>query len=110
MAENKDYMTKELEHGSVTISEEVLTTITLAAVRDVDGVVSLRNDRKGIHITLGDEQVAIECALVVLYGHSVVEIARNVQNAVTGAVESMTGLKVAHVDVNVSGISMGKQG
>lgn len=110
MAESKDYMTRELENGAVNINEEVLTTIAVAAIRDVEGVVSLKNDRKGVHVVLGEEDVELECGLVVLYGHSVVEIAKNVQNAVTNAVESMTGLKVARVDVNVSGISMGKQG
>ena len=50
----------------------------------------------------------IDCALVVLYGHSVVDVARNVQNAITNAVESMTGLRVTNVNVNVSGISMAK--
>jgi uncharacterized alkaline shock family protein YloU len=44
----------------------------------------------------------------VLYGHSVVEIARNVQTVIHNAVESMTGLKVSNVDVNVSGITMSK--
>ena len=109
MAENKDYMTKELENGSVNINEDVIVTVALAAAKDVEGVVSIRNDRKGLHVELGDDSVAIDCGLVVLYGHSVVEIAKNVQNAVTAALESMTGLKVSRVDVNVSGISMGKQ-
>ena len=110
MAENKDYMTRSLENGSLNINEEVITTVALAAAKDVDGVVSIRSDRKGIHVLLGDEAVAIDCGLVVLYGHSVVEIAKNVQHAVTNAVESMTGLKVSRVDVNVTGISMGKLG
>lgn len=110
MSENKDYMTKELENGTVNINEDVLLSISAAAVKDVEGVVSGRSDRKTIHVILGDESVAVDCGLVVVYGHSVVEIARNVQNAVTNAIESMTGLKVSRVDVNVVGIAMGKQG
>lgn len=110
MSENKDYMTKELENGTVNINEDVLLTVVAAAIKDVDGVVSSRSDRKGIHVTLGDETVAVDCGLVVVYGHSVVEIAKNVQSAVSNAIESMTGLKVSRVDVNVTGISMGKQG
>lgn len=109
MAENKEYMTRALEHGSVSINEDVITTIAVAAVKDVEGVVSQKNDRKSVRVQLGEESVELECGLVVLYGHSVVGIAKNVQNAVTNAVESMTGLKVSHVDVNVVGISMGKQ-
>ena len=109
MSENKDYMTKELENGTVNINEDVLLTVAAAAVKDVEGVVSVRSDRKSIRVILGEEKVAVDCGLVVLYGHSVVEIARNVQDAVTNAIESMTGLTVSRVDVNVVGISMGKQ-
>ena len=45
---------------------------------------------------------------MVLYGHPVVEIAKNVQTNVVSAIESMTGLKVKSVDVNVGSISMAK--
>jgi len=110
MADNKEYMTRQLENGAVNINEDVINAIAVAAVRDVEGVVSLKNDKKSVHVVLREEDLEIECGLVVVYGHSVVEIARNVQNAVTNAVESMTGLKVSCVDVNVTGISMGKQG
>lgn len=110
MSENKDYMTTELENGSISINEDVLLTVAAAAVKDVEGVVSAKSDRKAIHVTLGEDTVAVDCGLVVVYGHSVVEIAKNVQNAVTNAIESMTGLKVSRVDVNVTGIAMGKQG
>ena len=119
MAENKDYITNIVENGSININEDVIATIAATAVRDVDGVVSLngsdlsgllnrKNVGKGMKIALGEDSVEIECSLVILYGHSVIEVARNVQNAVTNAVESMTGLQVRHVDVNVSGISMAK--
>ena len=109
MAENKEYMRKELENGAVNVNEDVIVTIAAAAIRDVEGVVSIKNDRKGVHVTLGESEVELDCGLVVIYGHSVVEIAKNVQNAVTNAVESMTGIKVSSVDVNVTGISMGNK-
>ena len=108
MAENKDYVTTELENGTVNINEDVITTVAAAALRDVEGVVNAKNDKKTIRVTLGEDSVAVDCGLVLLYGHSVVEIAKNVQNAVTNAIESMTGLKVSRVDVNVTGISMNK--
>ena len=117
MAENKDYITSNLENGTVNINEDVISTIAAAAVKDVEGVVGLngnlgevlgRRSGKGIKITLNDNSVQVDCSLVVLYGHSVLEIARNVQNVVTNAIESMTGLQVEHVDVNICGITMAK--
>lgn len=108
MAENKDYVSTELENGSVNINEDVITTVAAAALRDVEGVVNAKNDKKSIRVTLEEDAVSVDCGLVLLYGHSVIEIAKNVQNAVTNAIESMTGLKVSRVDVNVTGISMGR--
>ena len=109
MAENKDYVVTQLENGTVNINEEVVTTIVSAALRDIEGVVNAKNDKKNIRVVLGEDSVSVDCGLVLLYGHSVVEIARNVQNAITNAVESMTGIKVSCVDVNVTGISMGNK-
>ena len=122
MAENKEYITNELENGSININEEVIATIVTAAVKDVEGVVSLsgnlsddlagmlgkKNSNKGVRIELEDDGVQIVCSLVVLYGHSVVEIAKNVQKSVCSAVESMAGLSVKNIDVNICGISMSK--
>ena len=119
MADNKDYITSTLENGTVNINEDVITAIAVTAVKDVEGVVGLsgddlagflgrKNSGKGLKVTLGEDSVQIDCSLVVLYGHSVVEIARNVQSVVSNAVESMTGLKVSHVDVNISGITMSR--
>ena len=121
MAESKDYITSTLENGTVNINDEVIATIAAAAVKEVEGVVNLnsnlsddlagmlgRKSSKGIRVTLGEDAVEVECNLEVLYGHSVVEIAKNVQTGVTNAIESMTGLQVRFVDVNIVGISMSK--
>jgi len=119
MAETKEYITNTLENGTINISEEVIATIAATAVKDVEGVVSLagsdvsgiltrKNANKGIRIVMDEDAVEVYCNLMVLYGHSVVEIAKNVQNGVTTAIESMTGLHVRNVDVTVSGISMAK--
>ena len=48
--------------------------------------------------------MSISCNVVIYYGHSVVEVANSVQTAVRSAVESMTGVKVQVVNVNVCGI------
>ena len=121
MAENKEYISNELDHGAVYINEEVITTIVVAAIRDVEGVVGLsgnlsddvkgmlsKKSSKGVRVVLGEDNVSVECNLVVLYGHPVVEIARNVQAGIISAIESMTGIKVKSVDVNISSISMAK--
>lgn len=120
MAENKQYIAQTQEHGSVMISEDVVATIVAQAIGEVEGVAGLgakpgvdiaeiigkKSLNKGMKITIGqDNEVSIDCYVNVVYGQSVVMVAKAVQEAVTGAVESMTGVTVASVNVNVCGIT-----
>ena len=120
MADNKTYVAQLQENGSVMISEDVIATIVIHAVEEVEGVVELsakvgadiaemigkKNWGKGLKITIAEnDELTVACNIVIAYGQSVVSVANAVQAAVTGAVESMTGLKVAAVNVNVCGIT-----
>lgn len=48
--------------------------------------------------------MTIHCNISICYGQSVVDTAQAVQSAIINAVESMTGVKVTSVNVNVCGI------
>ena len=118
MADNKQYITQIQENGNVMISEDVITTIVEHALTDVEGVDSIvmkpgsdiadligKNWGKGMKIQIADDNsVGISCNIAVKYGYSVVEVAQNIQTVLTNAVESMTGVKVSAVNVNVCGI------
>ena len=119
MAENKQYIIQKQESGNVLISEEVIATIVANAVKDVEGVAGMttkpgadiadmlgkKNWGKGIKIAIGEDDVlCIDCNVNISYGQSVVTVAKAVQEAVTAAVESSAGVKVATVNVNVCGI------
>lgn len=112
MAEYKQYITQNQEHGAVMISEDVIATITEHALTEVEGVVKggaevvgKKSWGKGIRIAIAeDNTLTIGCNVIVRYGESVVNVANAVQNAITNAVESVTGVCVADVDVNVCGI------
>lgn len=110
MAENKQYITQTQENGTVMISEDVISTIVGRAIEEVEGVAGLSSSNKkswgkGIKIVISNEnQLSIECNINVVYSHSVVNVAAAVQEAVSSAVASMTGVKVRAVNVNVCGI------
>ena len=119
MAEYKQYITQTQENGSVMISEDVIATIVEHALADLDGVAGLSTKpgadiadligkktwARGMKIQIAeDDTLTIACNVVIYYGHSVVEVAGAVQNAVRSTVESMTGVKVETVNVNVCGI------
>ena len=119
MAENKQYVTQVQENGTVLISEDVIASIVTHTVGEVEGVAGLsgkpgadiveiigkKNWGKGMKIIIGEDDVlSIECNINVLYGHSVVAVAKAVQDSVTNALESLAGVVIASVNVNICGI------
>ena len=118
MAEYKQYITQAQENGTVMISEDVVSTIVEHAVSDVEGVAGIvtkpvadfadlisKNWGRGIKILIAeDNSLTVDCSISICYGQSVVDTAQAVQAAIVNAVESMTGVKVQAVNVNVCGI------
>ena len=109
MSDSKDYVSRSDELGNIHISEEVLAAISAAAALEVEGVSSLtnpskKNSTRGIHVKLEEEKVVITMSVLMTYGHTIPEVGKAVQEAVKTAIESMTGLEVAAVNVSVSGI------
>lgn len=114
MADNKQYITQNQENGTVLISEEVIATIVSNAVKDVEGVVSIGTAKttlerkllnKGLKIEISDDnEITVDCDIVVNYGTSVITVAKAAQDAAAAAVEAMTGIKPAAINVDVVGI------
>lgn len=119
MADNKQYVTQKQDNGSILISEDVIATIVTHAVTEVEGVVGLsvkagadiveiigkKNWGKGIKVTIGqDDELYIDCNITVSYGQSVVTVAKAAQDAALSALESIAGVTVAAINVNVCGI------
>ncbi len=122
MSECKEFITQSQEDGVIHISQDVIATIAAVAANEVEGVAALASQSadfserfskksivKGIRLCLTEnDEVCIECCLIAQYGYSVVELAKNVQESIYSAIESMTALKIASVDVNICGIAMKK--
>lgn len=120
MSESKDYVTRCEEQGNVYISEEVLAGISAAAALEIEGVSGLtanlgsdiaellgkKSLAKGVSVKTEDDKVVVTLSILMAYGHTIPEVGKAVQEAVKNAVESMTGLEVSAVNVNVAGISL----
>ena len=122
MAESKEYVTRADELGNIHISEEVLAVIASAAALEVEGVSSLasgskdivdllgkKNPARGIRVQVEEERVQVELTILVKYGYTILDVAKAVQDAVTTNIESMSGLSVQAVDINVGGVSFEKE-
>ena len=118
MAEYKQYITQVQENGNVMISEDVIETIVSETLNEVEGVHGLdvkpgadiadligKNWGKGMKIHIGENnELTISCNVQIVYGNSVIEVAKNAQDAISAAVENAAGVKVKEVNVNICGI------
>lgn len=111
--------------GNIHISEDVLSVMTAAATLEVEGVGSLsanlgndivemlggkKNLAKGVHVSSNEDgSLNVEVSILIKYGYTIMDVARQVQNAVQSGIENMSGLTAASVNVNVTGVIFEKE-
>ncbi len=104
--------------GSLRISQEVIASIAKFATLEIEGVESVStantgvrglitktNYLKPIKIELVDDVVNVELNIVVKHGCRIPDLSSQIQRNVKNAIQSMTGLAVAKVDVIVAGLA-----
>ena len=106
--------------GEVKIADEVVAIIAALAATEVEGVASMagnitnelisklgmKNLSKGVKVDVLEGVVTVSLALNMEYNYSIVETSAKVQDKVKSAVENMTGLEVADVNIKVAGVVM----
>ena len=121
MAENnKSFKIKSDVLGDVRVSEEVVAIIAGLAATEVEGVSSmagnitneivsklgLKNLSKGIMVEVLEDEIKVDVAINIDYGYAIPEICTKVQEKVKTAIENMTGLDVAIVNIRVASVDM----
>jgi uncharacterized alkaline shock family protein YloU len=113
----------EKEIGNVSFANDVLAIIAGLAATEVEGVAGMsgglaggiaellgrKNLAKGIKIAVNDKLIAVDINMIVTYGYKLHEVSRKVQANVIKAIETMTGLEVERVNINVLGIQFTKE-
>ena len=109
--------------GEVKIADEVVAIIAALAATEVEGVASMagnitnelisrlgmKNLSKGVKVDMLEGVVTVSLTLNLKYNYSVVEVSGKVQEKVKNAIENMTGLEVADVNIKVAGVEMENQ-
>jgi len=122
MAETKkgNEIQKVTDHGTINFATDVIATIAGLATSEVKGIASMsgtgladflgrKNLTKGIKVSVAENKVSLEASVVVTYGAKLQEVAVDVQNSIRKAIETMTGLEVATIDVNIQNIVFEKE-
>ncbi len=112
--ENQEIVAENDE--SIKISNDVVASIAGVAVSEVSGVYGMAGGiteifgkkglTKGIKVEVGEKETKIDVNIIVEYGARIPDVAFEIQNRVKKAVETMTGLKVASVNIHIQGINI----
>lgn len=119
-------LAEDSSQGKTTIASSVVQKIAGIAAREVSGVYALggglsrafgeireripgstgASRTSGVSVEVGEKQAAIDIDLIVVYGASIVDLAKAVRRNVIGTVEQMTGLEVIEVNIAVNDINI----
>ncbi len=113
------------DHGVTTISSSVVAKIAGLATQEIPGVQAMGKSAsrafgslkakipgastsasQGVSVEVGERQAAVDIDIVAYYGQSIVETADAIRDNVIERIESMTGLEVVEVNVNVDDLHL----
>ena len=109
--------------GEVKIADEVVAIIAGLASTEVEGFASMegnitneliarlgmKNLSRGVKVDVLEGIVTVSLALVLKYGYNIMDVSAKIQEKVKAAVENMTGLTVADVNIRIAGVDMGEE-
>jgi len=114
--------TIELSGGEVKVADEVIAIIAGLAASEVNGVASMAGNAtrelieklgvkslsKGVKLSVNEAEASVTMNVNIAYGYNVPETCSEVQEKVKSAIETMTGLEVTEVNINVVSVVMDK--
>ena len=100
-------------NGTVRIADEVIAIIAGAAALEADGVAPIepadakarKNLGKSVKVSVKEGQVSIALNVAVKNGYKIADVTKDAQHKIKTAIETMTGMLVAGVDISVLGLS-----
>lgn len=118
--ERNTYTIQSEKIGEVQIADEVVAIIAGLAAMEVEGVASMAGNAtrelisklgmkslsKGVKVDVLEGIVTVSLSLNLKFGYSIMDISAKVQEKVKAAIENMTGLTVADVNIRVQGVEM----
>ncbi len=107
-------------YGEVKIADEVIAVIAALAASEVQGVASMAGNvtrdlierlgvkslAKGVRVSVEGSEVNAALNVNLKYGYNVPDTCSEIQEKVKTAIETMTGLNVAEVNIKIVNVVM----
>ena len=106
--------------GTVHVADDVVAVIAGLAATEVKGVAAMagnitnelmskvgrKNLAKGVKVAVNGKRVKVALAIMMEFGYNIPGTCSKVQERVKSAIENMTGLTVADVNVRIAGVEI----
>lgn len=104
--------------NNIKISNDAVAMYAGIAISEIPGVYGMsgtlagiteaisgkKNYTKGVKVDVNEKNVKIDVNIIVEYGARIPDVAFEIQTKVKKSVETMTGLRVSEINVNVQGV------
>ncbi len=104
--------------GEVKIADSVIEVIASIATLEVEGVSKMvgsttedwvekfgkKNHKKGVKVITDKKEVKVDLSIIVDFGVNIKELTNTIIDKVSSTIETMTGLTVTEVNINVEGV------
>lgn len=110
--------------GNIRIASDVISTIAVIASEETPGVAGMytsipgaiaeklgakKNQTRGVKVELINDSVTVNAYIVIKYGFKIRQVCESVQESIKSNIETMTGMKVAAVNIHVEGVSFSEK-
>ena len=109
------------ERGNTSISDSVVSQVAGIAAQEVEGVqmgggtsravggvldsvTGGSGNTRGVSVEVGEEEAAVDLAMVVEYGKAIPQISEAVRRNVINRIENLVGLGVTEVNITVNDV------
>ena len=114
-------MTDERRLGRTEVSPMAVAGLAAAAVLEcygvvgmahrsnvsgLDGLLKREHYRRGVQVTVADQEIIIDLYVVLEYGVRISEVAHNIMENVKFRVEKALGLPIEEINVHVRGLRL----
>jgi uncharacterized alkaline shock family protein YloU len=116
----------QTDRGGTTIQSTVVAKIAGIAAQEVDGIrmgggtsqavggflgniTGSGGQTQGVSVEVGQEEAAVDLTMTAEYGKSIPQFSEAVRRNVINRVESLVGLRVTEVNINVSNVYFPQQ-
>ena len=105
---------------NIQVADEVVCIVAGLAATEVEGVECMSGNitnelvsklgmkvlSKGVTVEITDKTAVVYISVILKYGYSIPEVSEKIQERVSSAIETMTGLTVAEVNIKIAGVKV----